>query len=69
MHLWLLETFGTQFLNAEAPIDVSPGDNAWNEPEPDLLVLKREFTTFDANPQLQDHPMISISFWKLRTAR
>ncbi len=36
MHPWLLETFGKQFVNAEAPIDVSPGDNASNEPVPDL---------------------------------
>jgi hypothetical protein len=34
MHLWLLETFGRQFVNAGAPIDVNPADNASNEPEP-----------------------------------
>lgn len=54
MHLWLLETFGRHFVNAEAPIDVNPADNAWNEPEPDLIVLKREFATFDSNPQPND---------------
>ncbi len=54
MHLWLLETFGRQFVNAEAPIDVSSADNPWNEPEPDLIVLNREFETFDSNPQPQD---------------
>ena len=58
MHLWLLETFGRQFVNAEAPIDVSPGDNAWNEPEPDLIVPKREFATFDSNPQPQDLDLV-----------
>ena len=64
MHLWLLETFGKQFVNAAAPIDVSPGDNVWNEPEPDLIVLKREFATFDSNPR----PRISVWSWKSRTA-
>jgi hypothetical protein len=58
MHLWLLETFGKQFVNAEAPIDVSPDDNSWNEPEPDLIVLKREFAAFDANPQPQDLDLV-----------
>ena len=55
MHLWLLDAFGKQFVNAEAPIDVSPGDNPSNEPEPDLIVLNREFATFVAgNPQPGD---------------
>jgi Uma2 family endonuclease len=58
MHLWLLETFGRQFVNAEAPIDVSPDDNASSEPEPDLIVLKREFETFDSNPQPQDLDLV-----------
>jgi Uma2 family endonuclease len=58
MHLWLLETFGRQFVNAEAPIDVSSGDNPWNEPEPDLIVLKRAFTTFDSNPQPEDIELV-----------
>jgi Uma2 family endonuclease len=55
VHLWLLEAFGKQFVNAEAPIDVNPGDNPSNEPEPDLIVLKREFSSFVAgNPQPED---------------
>jgi Uma2 family endonuclease len=58
MHLWLLKTFGKQFVNAGAPIDVSPGDNVWNEPEPDLIVLKREFATFESNPQPQDLDLV-----------
>jgi hypothetical protein len=58
MHLWLLETFGRRFVNAEAPIDVASGDNAWNEPEPDLIVLKREFATFDSNPQAEDIDLV-----------
>jgi hypothetical protein len=43
---WLQETFGKRFVNAEAPIDVNPGDNPLNEPVPDLIVLKREYSTF-----------------------
>ena len=58
MFLWLIDAFGRQFVNAEAPIDVSPDDNAWNEPEPDLIVLKKEFATFDSNPQPEDLDLI-----------
>ena len=32
---WLVRTFGEQFVNPEAPIDVAPEDNPTNEPEPD----------------------------------
>ena len=55
MLFWLVETFGKQFVNAAAPIDVSPEDNPSNEPEPDLIVLNRECLTFlAANPQPDD---------------
>jgi Uma2 family endonuclease len=55
MQYWLLEAFGKEFLDAEAPIDVSPADNPSNEPEPDLIVLNRECSTFvSLNPQPQD---------------
>lgn len=43
---WLIQVFGTRFVNSEAPIDVSPEDNPTNEPVPDLIVLKREFAGF-----------------------
>jgi Uma2 family endonuclease len=52
---WLVRTFGEQFVNPEAPIDVAPEDNPTNEPEPDLVVLakpSREFQT--ANPRPAD---------------
>jgi hypothetical protein len=42
VHLWLLETFGSRFVNAEAPIDVAPGDNDCNEPEPYLICAEEE---------------------------
>jgi Uma2 family endonuclease len=55
MHLWLLEAFGKQFVNVEAPIDVNPSDNPLNEPEPDLIVLNRESSTIvSGNPQPRD---------------
>jgi Uma2 family endonuclease len=56
---WIQDTFGRQFVNAEAPIDVSPEDNPWNEPEPDLIVLKREYASFrSGNPQPADIPLV-----------
>jgi Uma2 family endonuclease len=48
---WLVRVFGEQYLNPEAPIDVAPGDNPTNEPEPDLIVLTRPSGEFDKNPQ------------------
>ena len=54
MLVWLQDTFGNRFVDAEAPIDVSPEENPSNEPEPDLTVLNREWATFSANPQPRD---------------
>jgi Uma2 family endonuclease len=55
MLIWLQTTFGNQFVDAEAPIDVSPSDNPSNEPERDLILLNRECATFVAgNPQPED---------------
>lgn len=33
--------FGDEFVNSEAPIDVSPEDNPTSEPVPDLIVLNK----------------------------
>lgn len=56
---WLQNVFGKRFVNSEAPIDVSPEDNPPNEPEPDLIVLNREYTSFQSgNPQPQDLSLI-----------
>lgn len=62
MLIWLQKAFGDQFVDAEAPIDVNPSDNALNEPEPDLIVLNRECAMFvSANPQPQDiHLIVEI---------
>jgi Uma2 family endonuclease len=47
----LAATFGPAFVNSEAPIDVSAEDNPANEPEPDLIVLRRDQLEFlRANP-------------------
>jgi len=52
---WMVRTFGEQFVNPEAPIDVAPEDNPTNEPEPDLVVLARPSREFrDANPRPAD---------------
>jgi Uma2 family endonuclease len=52
---WLVRTFGAQFVNPEAPIDVAPEDNPTNEPEPDLVVLVKPSREFmDANPRPGD---------------
>ena len=52
---WLVQVFGTKFVNPEAPIDVAPEDNPTNEPEPDVIVLKRELSNFiSANPGPED---------------
>ena len=48
---WIIQTFGGEYVNIEAAINVSPEDNPTSEPEPDLIVLSRpshEFTS--ANP-------------------
>jgi Uma2 family endonuclease len=47
---WLMDTFGRERVNTEAPIDVAPEDNPINEPEPDLIVLKRESRMFRSGP-------------------
>lgn len=43
---WLIQVFGARFVNIEAPINVAPEDNPANEPVPDVIVLKPEFTGF-----------------------
>jgi len=44
---WLIGIFGFRFLYQEAPIHVAPEDNPTNEPEPDLVVLQRDFSHFE----------------------
>jgi Uma2 family endonuclease len=48
---WFLQVFGFKFILNEEPIDVAAPDNPINEPEPDIVVLNREFPTFvSSNP-------------------
>lgn len=63
MHAWLVRVFGERFVNPEAPINVSPEDNPSNEPEPDIIVLKRDLSHFrSANPGPQDlHLVVEVS--------
>jgi Uma2 family endonuclease len=52
---WLLGVFGLLFVQQETPIDVAPGDNALNEPEPDLAVTSRPFNEYSVgNPPPSD---------------
>jgi len=52
MHEWLLRVFGAQYVNQETSMDVAPGDNPINEPEPDLIVLSRPSREIrSGNPQ------------------
>jgi Uma2 family endonuclease len=55
LYQWLMQIFGAAFVEQEVPIDVGPNDNPTNEPEPDIIVLKREFSSFtSANPGPED---------------
>ncbi len=49
---WLAQIFGARFVNTDAPIDVAPEDNPTNEPNPDVIVLKKSYKGFrSATPQ------------------
>ena len=55
VNIKLGEIFGRHFVNQEVPIDVAPEDNPTNEPEPDLIVLKRHLSDFmEGNPRAKD---------------
>jgi Uma2 family endonuclease len=60
---WLQAVFGVLRVNPEAPIDVAPEDNPTNEPEPDLIVLKRDLSHFtQGNPRPEDlHLVIEVA--------
>jgi Uma2 family endonuclease len=60
---WLMEVFGVRLVNSAAPIDVAPEDNPSNEPEPDLMVLKRDLSHFTSeNPRPQDlHLVVEVA--------
>jgi Uma2 family endonuclease len=60
---WLVRAFGWEFINPETPVDVAPEDNPTNEPQPDIIVLKRPSREFKkANPQPADlHLVVEVS--------
>ena len=56
---WLIQVFGSRHVNSEAPIDVAPEDNPTNEPQPDLIVLRREYSGFrSVRPQPKDVDLV-----------
>jgi len=60
---WLEQKFGWEFIDVEASIDVAPEDNPTNEPEPDIIVLNRDTSSFrSANPGPQDlHLVVEVA--------
>lgn len=50
----LAGSVGAQRVRRAARIDVAPEDNPRNEPEPDLIVLNRDFAELTNNPGPQD---------------
>lgn len=57
---WLTKAFGDRFVNPEAPIDVAPEDNRSSEPEPDIIVLKRDMAEFlRSNPGPADLRLVA----------
>jgi Uma2 family endonuclease len=62
---WLSQVFGGRLVSAEAPIDVAPEDNPTNQPVPDVIVVKREYSEsrfWTATPQPRDlHLVVEIA--------
>jgi len=60
---WLIVVFGWGVVIPEGPIDVAPEDNPTNEPEPDIVVLKRDISNFTkCNPTPADlHLVVEIA--------
>jgi Uma2 family endonuclease len=57
--IWLQSGFGPRRVLQDSPIDVAPQDNPTNEPVPDLVVLKHDFSNFTRdNPQPSDLALV-----------
>lgn len=54
----LAAIFGADYVEQEAPIDVASGDNPRNEPEPDVVVLRRRSREIDGNPRPSDVALV-----------
>ena len=64
---WLQDAFGMKLVYQESPIDVAPEDNPTNEPEPDIIVLKRELTSSSTQPRPEDlHLVVEVADTTLR---
>ncbi len=50
--------FGREFVDWQAPIDIAEADNPRNEPEPDVVVLRRPSGEFDDNPRPADIALV-----------
>lgn len=64
--LWLMDSFGRDRVNPEAPVDVAPADNGTNEPQPDLIVLKKQSAAYQLGPP---QPADLELYWKSPTRR
>lgn len=49
IHAWLQRTFGSEYVQMEPSIYVSPEDNLRNEPEPDLIVTAQSIRAYQDN--------------------
>jgi Uma2 family endonuclease len=58
LRLWLDDVFGRLRINQGVPIDVAPEDCPTNEPVLDLIVLNRDFTQFQRNPNPADNELV-----------
>jgi len=54
----MFRVFGEEVVNSETPIDVAPEDNPTNEPQPDLVVLKRPSAEFLTSPKPADLQLV-----------
>lgn len=58
----LVKVFDPLMMNLSAPIDVAPEDNSANQPQPDVLVLKRLTNHYRTTPQASDlHLVIEVA--------
>ena len=59
LHTWLTRIFGEHLVNQETPVDVAAWDNSTSEPEPDLIVLNRDYFQFtEGNPRPEDLQLV-----------
>ena len=47
VNAWLIKICRIEFIQSQLPIEVPGEDNTYNEPEPDILVMKKAFTELE----------------------